>query len=1174
MRKFNKLKKKIAGLLVIVSIAIILLMIFAFSLKNNILDAKEQNQDKVMIKVNDIPITEEILEIDGNQADVELSTKKNNWVKIPLEKGFSISRVLENEQESGLPALASDDFNIKDEVEKLENSEQKSDTIDQNKSEINKVDSSNDFTSIAFQTIEKNKDVVYIRLITGQPLKLKINRKNSSESTVKLVYLDGKHSSDTILKLAYDEQFLEPITPLSEEETANDQPEEFTTDEISDELVPDIFEADSRAISVSNPFKVSVDIDRLTGVAPFDTTDEPGYDSSPNNDRVRTFDSVNYTLRAGISINTSTYKSLRVRVDTKVNGAWRLDSAGKVRQTAELLNGTLVNAASNGTKNSTHSTWVNVEATSGQIFVTETLNTYGGVNNDELNPEFVLTIESAVTNTGSTVSINQVIDKSVSPNMSDKVYLSAKPYVDVKLTINSTKATFDKTSGTNDKPNSMVASTAAYVQLKPLPGRADITSMKGVTYPVGGIKYKIKQKIYYKENETAGLKQLKIGQETQPVEVIAFDGLTAYTMPNPKFTSQFQSYANNYKPVDRQGTAAPAGYTNKVYPTPWTERPSYYNMVGIYNTGNPVVTNNKTDYEIEVENNDYAPIDVGPNKYLVSGSKMSPNDKPFSVVAMQTLFPYQYLEDRVGVNASLEYFFSVDEINYEDKEQTINSTMNYSWARKWPGTFETYTLFVDKYNTGLSTADIGTKNWGSIGDGSITQGDTLKIRFWTNIKNPLADKNVFYGRWNANSFAYDTSRVFSATTGNITYFGVSKTNNNFPDVSLRSQSDLENAFNWFDNPSQALKTGAISAVKCESNITSPDGKSTPGIYVPVKNISPIGVNDNSGNPNIALTNAFLLKKDNTLMDMFPKTAHKNYEETKYNKDGKLVSYHSPSPSWGDTLYIRGILIRPTIAADKTNYNPTEKITWTAKGSVTSGSDQNHKVQLDVTIPKETTYEFGSATNHKGESLPNPTITENSDGTKTLCFIQDYLVAGNYNPTVNFKTSIISSALNFTNNQATLSAKVVSQVWLENDSSVTDTSSVAQRTSNTSVTVSNAGVIVIDKVTDAPFIESGNAMDPANQDEKNPTDISFTISYKNHSTGSLGNVRALDVLPYNGDGRGTQYSGSYNVINATTLVGKGDLWYTNMSVSVELDPNSVNLSDGKWKKLGNDQSVLS
>ncbi|MHC5229056.1 SpaA isopeptide-forming pilin-related protein, partial [Enterococcus sp. LJL99] len=190
------------------------------------------------------------------------------------------------------------------------------------------------------------------------------------------------------------------------------------------------------------------------------------------------------------------------------------------------------------------------------------------------------------------------------------------------------------------------------------------------------------------------------------------------------------------------------------------------------------------------------------------------------------------------------------------------------------------------------------------------------------------------------------------------------------------------------------------------------------------------------------------------------------------------------------------------------------------------------------------------------------------------FIQDYLVAGNYNPTVNFKTSIISSALNFTNNQATLSAKVVSQVWLENDSSVTDTSSVAQRTSNTSVTVSNAGVIVIDKVTDAPFIESGNAMDPANQDEKNPTDISFTISYKNHSTGSLGNVRALDVLPYNGDGRGTQYSGSYNVINATTLVGKGDLWYTNMSVSVELDPNSVNLSDGKWKKLGNDQSVLS
>lgn len=329
-----------------------------------------------------------------------------------------------------------------------------------------------------------------------------------------------------------------------------------------------------------------------------------------------------------------------------------------------------------------------------------------------------------------------------------------------------------------------------------------------------------------------------------------------------------------------------------------------------------------------------------------------------------------------------------------------------------------------------------------------------------------------------------------------------------------------------------------------------------------------------GNPNISYTNIFDYDEKDNLILYSPTKDMIDYVPTKYDNTGKNIGTANPVNRWGDTLYINSVLIRPTISASKTNYNPTEKITWTAKGSVTSGSDQNHKVQLDVTIPKETIYEFGSATNHKGEAIPNPTITENSDGTKTLRFIQDYLVAGNYNSTVNFNTAIVSSALNFMNNQATLSAKVVSQVWLEHDSSVTDTSSVAQRTSNTSVTVSNAGVIVIDKITDEAFIESGNKIDPANQDKKNPSDITYTISYKNHSTGSLGNVRALDVLPYNGDGRGTKYSGSYTVINTTALVGKGDFWYTDTNVSVNLDPNSVNLADGKWKKLGNDQSALS
>ena len=1167
MRKIIESKKNVVGLLIVVSLVIVLIMSFVFAQKkDNILGAKEQNQDKIMINVNNIPITERILAIDGNQAEVELATKKNNWVKIPLEKGFSITQIVENEQESSLPVLALDDFDMKTEIERLKSSEKSETTTDQSTAEIDKENSSDNPTSVVFQTIEKNREIVYIRLIAKQPVKLKVNRENSNESTVKVVYLDEQKSSDTILKLVRDEQFLEKANLLVDEETENDQSEKFKTDESLEE---DSLEVDSRVASVSTPFNVSVAIDRLTGIAPFDTTDDSGYDSSPNNDRVRTFDAVNYTLRAGISINTSSYKSMRVRVDTKVNDAWRLDRAGKVRQTAELLNGTLVNGTS-GTKTSTHSTWVNVEATSGQIFVTETLNTYGGVNNDEINPEFVLTIESAVTSTGETVSINQVIDKSVSPNMSDKVYLSAKPYVEMKIVSTPSWINeFDKLVKKTAKPNTLVEGVAAYAQLKPLPGRTDLTSLKGVTYPIGGINYTINQKIFYQAPQTSIDKELIIGKDTEPVQAIVYRGGPGG--PNVSFTKEYSSYSSSYSHLDSQSTSAPYGYTRKSYSTDQT----YSNLIGIYDTGNPIASNDLTSNSISVINNDYTPISVGKNKWLYSGAKMGSNSEPFSVIYMQAAFPYNYIAEQTGTNSSLAYELSIGNVNYENISQKVATSTKIIWDQKWPGGVDAMTSFQDAYQKGLNSNPPSSNYYQSLGDGVTTQGNKIWTSHYNVSKSILIETNFVYARWNANSFAFDSSRKV-ATIGGVSLFkkfsyGVGPS---VPDVSLRERNHIDNSYKWYETVDEAQKNGPITAVKGEYKGDKLTGQAWVRYRVPLTVIGSVGVKDTMGNPNISYTNVFDYDDKNNLILSSPSKGMADYVPTKYDNTGKNIGTANPVNRWGDTLYINSVLIRPTISSNKSNYNPTEQISWTANGSVSSGSDQNHKVQLDVTIPKETLYEYGSATNHKGEPIPNPAITENSDGTRTLRFIQDYLVSGNDNPTVNFKTSIISSALSFVNNQATLSAKVVSQIWLEDDPSVTDSSSVSQRTSNTAVTVSNAGVIVIDKVTDELFIESGNEIDPANLEQKNPTDITYTISYKNHSTGSLGNVRALDVLPYNGDGRGTKYSGSYNVINVTRLVGKGDLWYTDTNVSVEQDPNLVNLSDGKWKKLGNDQSILS
>lgn len=203
--------------------------------------------------------------------------------------------------------------------------------------------------------------------------------------------------------------------------------------------------------------------------------------------------------------------------------------------------------------------------------------------------------------------------------------------------------------------------------------------------------------------------------------------------------------------------------------------------------------------------------------------------------------------------------------------------------------------------------------------------------------------------------------------------------------------------------------------------------------------------------------------------------------------------------------------------------------------------------------------------------------KNGDGTWTLTWVLDYTAEGStYNPKVIFDTSIISSALNFDNNVAALKGKVIADVWLEDDDNIRDTSEEKFRTSTTDFTVTNSGVIVVDKVVDKPYIESGNEIDPANPTDTHPTDFTYTISFKNHSPIAMDRVRILDILPYNLDGRDTKFHGSYSLIQVKQLPGgvEGKIYYTESpDYYPGFNPNSVNLSGSGWKPLGSDMTVL-
>ena len=232
-------------------------------------------------------------------------------------------------------------------------------------------------------------------------------------------------------------------------------------------------------------FSITPNISRLSGTTPMDTTDEPGYDSDQTNNRLRTFDTAAYTVQGSINMLSTQYSELRIQLESRIDDAWRLDSSGKVRQTAEIVNGEISNNnVGPYTKKSVHVSNLRINGGTGQFYFTETIQAFGGVNEDEIHTKFAVTVLSGTTIDGKEVTINQRIDQTTDARLQDKLYLSAKANVDVIMRANQNQMNeFDNLITEGTLPNTIVKGVGVYAQLKPLPNREDATSLKGSTYP-------------------------------------------------------------------------------------------------------------------------------------------------------------------------------------------------------------------------------------------------------------------------------------------------------------------------------------------------------------------------------------------------------------------------------------------------------------------------------------------------------------------------------------------------------------------------------------------------------------------------------------------------------------------------------------------------------------------
>lgn len=178
-------------------------------------------------------------------------------------------------------------------------------------------------------------------------------------------------------------------------------------------------------------------------------------------------------------------------------------------------------------------------------------------------------------------------------------------------------------------------------------------------------------------------------------------------------------------------------------------------------------------------------------------------------------------------------------------------------------------------------------------------------------------------------------------------------------------------------------------------------------------------------------------------------------------------------------------------------------------------------QLVDTLPAGVTYVAGSAN-------PEPAISTNGSGQQVLTW------------TLNGVTTNADHALTY---QAVADDSVTPGQALTNN--VDATYGGITKSAAAQVTVATDGYTTTVKTADAPFIP--------NLTGDGKGDGSWTVTVRSYDPVAQPFTDTIDILPYNGDGRGTSFSGSYTLASVNAPVG-ATVYYTTAAVgSLSDDP---------------------
>lgn len=193
-------------------------------------------------------------------------------------------------------------------------------------------------------------------------------------------------------------------------------------------------------------------------------------------------------------------------------------------------------------------------------------------------------------------------------------------------------------------------------------------------------------------------------------------------------------------------------------------------------------------------------------------------------------------------------------------------------------------------------------------------------------------------------------------------------------------------------------------------------------------------------------------------------------------------------------------------------------------------------QLTDTLPAGVTYVPGTAS-------PEPAVVTNGSGQQVLTW------------TLNGVSTNADHALTY---QAVADGTVTPGSTLTN--SVTASYGGLSKTAAAQVTVATDGYTTIAKTADAPFIPNLNG------DGKGTG--SWTVTVKSYDPITQPFTDTIDILPFNGDGRGTAYSGSYSLTSVNAPLNATVYYTTADPATLSDDPSNAQNGAAPGDPTGN------